>query len=154
MNPKLEKQILKAGREAHAKITKAWIASFFPTENKKWKKQLEQKSLRVNQATLALYILKMSDEQGTELLRIINNQPFEMARKLKDVRAILLPEQRGRQPILSDNDRRNACSTFDAFRRDGHTRKSAIEKTVKQFDGITPQQMEGILRHRSRFGDV
>lgn len=153
MNAKLQKEILKAGKTAHAKITKAILVSFFAAGNEKARSKFERASLKFNQLMLEQYSSKMSDKDGADLLRQINNSPFEVAKALKDTSRILWPQQRGRAPLLSDSDRRQACLTFDTFRRDGHTRKAAIEKTVTQF-GLTAQQMEGILRHRSRNGDV
>jgi hypothetical protein len=153
MDIKLQQQILRAGKNAHDKMAKAWFATFFLPGSEKQKKTLLDASRKVNQVLLKRYIIGASDEEGVRLLRRINNTPIEFAKSLRDVSRILRPERRGREPLLSDRDRREACIVYLGLRNDGNTRKAAVEKTAKQLD-ITPEQMEGILRHKGRYGDT
>lgn len=150
MKDELKKRILRDAADAHDKINSAWMSTFFPLGNDRKKKKFLKLSRKFNALVLERYISTATDEEGQRLLRQVNNTPSEFAATLRDVWRILQPERRGRQPILSDKDRRDCCTAFDALRKEGNTRKAAAEKTAEQF-GITPEQMEGILRHRNRY---
>lgn len=153
MNNKLKRQILRDGDEAHDKIAKAVFSTFLPPGREKQKKKFLSSLKKVDRLVLEHYVSNTSDEEGIRLLREIQNAPVEFAKSLRDVGRILRPERRGREPVLGDTDRRQACVVYLGLRKDGNTRKAAAEKTAKQF-GITPEQMEGILRHKGRYGDT
>lgn len=148
MNKTLQNQILKAGRDAHDKMNEAWFATFFPGMRKQTIARFLKASRKMSQILLERQTSTAPDEDAAWILREIKNSPIEMAKSLRDVCRILRPEKRGRESILSDNDKMNAYQVFDALRGE-YRRKVAVEKTAKQF-GVTPQQMEGILRHKHR----
>jgi len=155
VNDKLKRKLLKAAKVAHDKVTRAQIATLLPPGNKKQKNKFLKSSRELNLLLLERQLDAAPDSESDQILRQINNLPIKFARDLKDMFRILMPERRrGQEPLLSDNERREACQTFAVFRADGNTRKSAIEKTIKKFSNLTAQQMEGILRHKNRYSDV
>jgi hypothetical protein len=96
---------------------------------------------------------RVPDDRAPVLLRQIEAAPVNLRRAVRDWLKECTDGFGGATPLLPDNLRREAVIKVRGLQETGTKRSKAVEEIAGLY-GMEPKQLEGILRHKSRYKDT
>jgi hypothetical protein len=96
---------------------------------------------------------RVPDHRTPVLLRHIESLPASLRRAVRDWLKECMDGFGGATPLLPDNLRREAITKVRGLQDAGMKRSKAVEEIAGVY-GLEPKQLEGILRHKSRYKDT
>lgn len=95
------------------------------------------------------FLCKFPDEQFPLFENLLKRFPLEVRKYVKSLQQSA-NTLGGRDPILADDLRREACDEVRKLQQRGFKLKSAIAEVATQY-GLTSTQLTGIWKHRTRY---
>jgi len=96
---------------------------------------------------------RIPDDRSAALLRLIDSAPIRLRKAVRDWLKECSNGFGGATPLLPDDLRREVVTKVRALQETGTKRSKAVQEIAPLY-GLEPKQLEGILRHKSRYKDT